>query len=92
MISYPTNIEIFTLAISSHAEPHTYEEAIRNSSWVEAMNKEVRALQANKTWYITELPSNKTPIGCKWIYNMKYKSDGSIDRYKAWLVAKGYNH
>ena len=81
----------FTLAISSHVEPHTYEESIRNSNWVEAMNKEVRALQANKTWYITELPLNKTSIGCKWIYKIKYKSDGSIERYKARLVAKGYN-
>ncbi|KAK7332845.1 hypothetical protein VNO80_29601 [Phaseolus coccineus] len=81
----------FTLAISSHAEPHTYEEAIRNSNWVEAMNREVRALQANKTWYIIELPPNKTSIGCKWIYKIKYKSDGSIERYKERLVAKGYN-
>ena len=81
----------FTLAISSHVKPHTYEEAIRNSNWVEAMNKEVRALQANKTWYITELPYNKTFIGCKWIYKIKYKLDGSIERYKAHLVVKGYN-
>jgi len=81
----------FTLAISSHVEPHTYEEAIRNSNWVEAMNKKVCALQVNKTWYIIELPHNKTSIGCKWIYKIKYQSDGSIERYKTRLVAKGYN-
>ena len=37
-----------------------------------------------------ELPMGKKTIGCKWVFSMKYKSDGTIDRYKAKLVAKGY--
>ena len=35
--------------------------------------------------------SHYKPIGCKWVYKLKLKSDRSIDRYKAWFVAKGYN-
>jgi hypothetical protein len=35
-------------------------------------------------------PKNKKTIGSKWVYKIKYKSDGSIERYKAYLVAKGY--
>jgi len=54
------------------------------------MNKEIRALQENHTWYLTDIPSRKTPIGCKWVYNIKHKTDGTIDRHKAKLVAKGY--
>ena len=36
------------------------------------------------------LPSEKKPVGAHWIYKMKYKSDGSIERYKARLIAQGY--
>lgn len=54
------------------------------------MNNELEALQKNDTWDIVELPKNKRPIGCKWVYKMKRKSNVSIERYKARLVAKGY--
>ena len=37
-----------------------------------------------------QLPEGKKPVGCKWIFNVKYKADGSFDRYKARLVAKWY--
>ncbi|GKV29747.1 hypothetical protein SLEP1_g38646 [Rubroshorea leprosula] len=42
------------------------------------------------TWSLVSLPTDKQPIGCKWVYKIKRKSDGNIDRYKARLVAKGY--
>ena len=48
------------------------------------------ALEANNTWTLTPLPTGKKPIGCKWVYKVKYKTDGSIERYKAKLVAKGF--
>ena len=41
-------------------------------------------------WTLTSLPVGKKPIGCRWVYKIKHKSDGSIDRYKARLVAKGF--
>ncbi|KAJ0836373.1 putative RNA-directed DNA polymerase [Helianthus annuus] len=55
------------------------------------MNDEMEALNRNNTWILTELPPGRKPIGCKWIYKVKYKSNGQIDRYKARLVAKGYS-
>lgn len=36
------------------------------------------------------LPADKKPIGCKWVYKIKYRVDGTIERYKACLVAMGY--
>ena len=53
------------------------------------MAAEIRALEAKKTWIITYLPSGKKPTSCKWVYCVKYNSDGSIQRYKARLVIRG---
>ena len=54
------------------------------------MNEEMEALQKNATWELVPLPKGMKPIGCKWVFTVKLKPDGSIDRYKARLVAKGY--
>jgi len=44
----------------------------------------------NHTWTLTHLPKGKKTIGCKWVFKIKNKTDGSIQRYKARLVAKGF--
>ncbi|KAK9165670.1 hypothetical protein Scep_000861 [Stephania cephalantha] len=54
------------------------------------MFEELCALEKTHTWDLVDLPSRKTPIGCKWIYKIKTRSDGSIVRYKARIVAKGF--
>lgn len=52
------------------------------------MTAELDAMESNKTWSVTSLPNGKLSIGCRWIYKIKYKSDGTIERYKARLIAK----
>ena len=44
----------------------------------------------NQTWETALLPKNKAAIGCKWVFKIKYKANGTIERYKARLVAKRY--
>lgn len=71
-------------------EPHTYFEASKHSVWVVAMQKELGALEANETWVLIDLPKGKKDVGCKWIFKIKYCPNGTIDRCKAQLVAKGF--
>ena len=54
------------------------------------MQCEISALESNQTWETTLLPKDKAAIGCKWVFKMKYKADGTFERYKARLVEKGY--
>ena len=51
------------------------------------MNEEYNSIMKNQIWELTELPEDKTPIGCKWLFKYKLKSDGSIQRFKARLVS-----
>ncbi|CAA7034224.1 unnamed protein product [Microthlaspi erraticum] len=53
------------------------------------MGSEVEALEENNTWTLEDLPPGKRAIGCKWVYKIKYNADGTIERYKARLVALG---
>ena len=82
---------VFSISITQSTEPKTYKEACQSEHWLKAMNDELKALTANGTWSIVDLPPNVKPIGSKWVYRVKHKADGSIERYKARLVAKGYN-
>ena len=54
------------------------------------MKEELDALHKTGTWDLVDLPSRKTSIGCKWVYKIKTRSDGTVDRYKAHLVARGF--
>jgi hypothetical protein len=51
------------------------------------MQDELQALHDDHTWDIVPCPSGVKPIGCKWVYTIKLGTDGSLDRYKARLVA-----
>jgi len=59
-------------------DPKFFHEAIKDVKWREAMAKEIEALELNNTWSIVDLPPEKKPIHCKWVYKVKYNSDGSV--------------
>ncbi|KAM2568815.1 hypothetical protein TB2_009006 [Malus domestica] len=54
------------------------------------MTDELHALEQNKTWSLVQLPPGKKVVGSRWIYKIKFKYDGSIERHKARLVARGF--
>ena len=59
--------------------------------WKDAMEKEIRSIKVNEVWELVEVPKGKKTIGCKWVYKWKVDIDGSVERYKGRLVAKGYS-
>ncbi|XP_071691104.1 uncharacterized mitochondrial protein AtMg00820-like [Rutidosis leptorrhynchoides] len=54
------------------------------------MEVEMEALKKSDTWEKCIFPQEKKPVGCRWVFTIKHKPDGTIERYKARLVAKGY--
>ncbi|KAL0551795.1 hypothetical protein IC582_010884 [Cucumis melo] len=52
--------------------------------------EEMRALEKNKIWDLCTLPKGHKTVGCKWVFTLKYRADGTIDRHKVKLVAKGF--
>uniref|UniRef100_A0A2N9HNG4 Reverse transcriptase Ty1/copia-type domain-containing protein n=1 Tax=Fagus sylvatica TaxID=28930 RepID=A0A2N9HNG4_FAGSY len=74
----------------SITEPTSFTTASKHPQWCDAMHEEFQALQKQGTWSLVPPPSTKNIVGCKWVYKLKYNSDGTIARYKARLVAKGF--
>lgn len=86
--TFPSSVYACSVSpITSVKEPYSYKQASLDPNWLDAMSKELSALEANHTWSIVPLPSGKKVVGCKWVYRVKYLQDGSIDKYKTRLVA-----
>ncbi|GJU46289.1 ribonuclease H-like domain-containing protein [Tanacetum coccineum] len=81
----------FATNLNKFVKPSCYQDAICDPNWIDVMNSEIKALNRNNTWTVCDLPADRKPIGSNWIYKIKYKSTGDIDRYKARLVAKGFS-
>jgi hypothetical protein len=71
----------FLTSICKEQEPYTYLEAIKNLVWCKAMREKLNALEKYKTWIIVELPKEKRPVRCKWVYKIKFNSNGTIEWY-----------
>ena len=85
------NYHAFLSAIQEIPIPRNAQESMKNWRWKETMDEEMRALLLNHTWNIVPLQEGKKPVGCRWVYTLKCKADGSLERYKARLVTRGYS-
>ncbi|EPZ33092.1 hypothetical protein O9G_005962 [Rozella allomycis CSF55] len=81
-------------AVADIAEPNNYKQAINSNEkkeWEEAMKDEYNSLMENETLRLVELLKGRKAVQCRWVFRKKRNKDGSVERYKARLVLKGYN-
>lgn len=77
--------------LNNEIEPTSYLSASKDSRWLTAMQTEIEALNTNNTWEFVDLPSDVVSIGSKWVYKIKRHAYVTIERFKAHLVAQGFN-
>ena len=80
----------FVNQLSTVSIPNSVQEALADPRWKVSTNEEMKSLQKNETWELVDRPLGKKPVGCQWVYIMKHKANGTIERFKVRLVAKGY--
>ncbi|CAL2239795.1 unnamed protein product [Prunus armeniaca] len=90
VISNDLSVSTYQLPPRITRDKPKLQDALSNPKWMDALNFEMDALIKNKIWDLVPLPRGKKVVGCKWVFTLKHKVDGSIDRYKARLVTKGY--
>ncbi|XP_015168387.1 uncharacterized mitochondrial protein AtMg00820-like [Solanum tuberosum] len=76
----------------AHLSPtlNTFKQAVKHIEWKNAMDLEYEALMKNQTWELVARDPINNVVDCKWLFRIKRKVDGSIDKYKARLVAKDF--
>ena len=91
--SYGRDDDVNTAYVDSLCDAkdlESFEDAQECEHWKDVMHQEMDSIHKNGTWELVDLPLGKKAIGNEWVYKIKQKQDGFVDRYKARLVAKGY--
>lgn len=88
--------ELFALCAQQFVEndPQSIEEAKQREDWPEwqkSIETEYESLIKNETWSLCDLPKNRKAISGKWVFKLKRKFNGEVDKYKARFVAKGFS-
>ncbi|CAI7829462.1 unnamed protein product [Closterium sp. NIES-53] len=96
-----SGLQILGLVTAVHGtetpkEPATVQQALggeHREKWHEAMEKELKALQERNTWNVVPIgvARNKTILTGKWVFRVKTKADGTIDKFKARWVVRGFD-
>ena len=79
--------------LSIDNDPVSFDQAMsgeNSDKWLMAMKEELKSMDDNNVWEMTELPKDSKRVDCKWVFKTKRDSKGNVERYKVRLVAKGY--
>ncbi|GJZ65101.1 putative ribonuclease H-like domain-containing protein [Tanacetum coccineum] len=79
-----------TKNLEEHEEPKKVIHALKDPSWIEAMQEELLQFKLQEVWTLVDLPNGKRAIGTKWVFRNKKDERGIVIKNKARLVAQGY--
>ncbi|GJV05727.1 putative ribonuclease H-like domain-containing protein [Tanacetum coccineum] len=74
----------------SQEEPKKVIHALKDPSWIEAMQEELLQFKLQEVWTLVDLPNRKRVIGTKWVFGNKKDERGIVIKNKSRLVAQGY--
>jgi hypothetical protein len=72
-------------------EPSTFDEAAKHKVWKDAMIEEYELILKNDVWEVVPGPQGKSVVTSIWIYKIKHAADGSVEKFKARFVARGFS-
>ena len=73
-----------------NAEPSTSKEATSQHVWNDAMIEEYNSIMKNDVWEVVPRPTEKSVVTSRWLYKIKHAADGSIEKYRARFVVRGF--
>eukprot|EP00253_Pinus_taeda_P036386 PITA_36386 len=76
--------------VAQVGEPSSFQEVVQHQVWIDAMVEGYSSIMVNDVWEVVPRPQDRSVVGSRWIYKVKYAADGSVEKYKATFVAKGY--
>jgi len=72
-------------------EPSSFEEAVQQPVWVDAMVEEYDSIVRNSVWDVVPRPEKNSVVSSRWLYKVKHATDGSVEKHKARFVACGFS-
>ena len=72
-------------------KPSSFEEAVEDPAWVDAMVEEYDSIVINNAWEIVPRSEGKSVVGSRWIYKVKQAADRSVEKYKAIFFSRGFS-
>ena len=85
----PKSFSLFAF-FSQIDDPLTFEEAIEEKVWAQAMVEEIECIEKNQTWEMVDVPKDKDVVSIKWIYKIKQDADRNVQKHKERMVARGF--
>lgn len=90
----PCRFQGYVVAMSNiiQVEPCTFQEAVKAQVWKDAMAEEYESIIHNDIWELVPKPQGKSVVSSKWLHKIKHVVNGSIEKFKARFVARGFSH